>query len=355
MSYQSTIFVTGGAGFIGSEMVRNLVSDKNNFVVNIDSLTYSGNLDNLLTVANHSNYFFSNCAIGHKSSIQKLIKQFSPDIFINFAAESHVDKSIQDPNPFFMTNVMETLDFIIQVKDYWKQSHKKIIFHHISTDEVYGDIPEGSSPCDENYQYNPSSPYASSKAPSDHIVRSFHRTYGLPVLITNCSNNYGPFQFPEKLIPHMIINGIEGKSLPIYGDGMQIRDWLHVSDHICAIKKVIQNGKIGHTYNVGGINEQNNLSVVKKICAALDSLIDKKPSNIDSFNDLINFVDDRPGHDRRYAINCKKIMDDCGWKPLFDFDKGIEQTVRWYVENEKWWRKILSKQYKLERQGRLVK
>ncbi len=355
MSYQSTIFVTGGAGFIGSEMVRNLVADNNNFVVNIDSLSYSGNLDNLLTVANNENYFFSNCSIGDKLSIKKLINQFSPDIFINFAAESHVDKSIEDPNPFYKTNVMETLDFIIQVKDYWKLSNKKIIFHHISTDEVYGDIPEGTSPCDESYPYNPSSPYASSKAASDQIVRSFYRTYGLPVLITNCSNNYGHFQFPEKLIPHIIINGIEGKSLPIYGDGMQIRDWLHVSDHINAIKKVLENGKIGQTYNIGGINEQTNLTVVKKICSVLDSLIDKKPSNIDSFRDLIKFVDDRPGHDRRYAINCEKIINDCEWEPLFDFDKGIEQTVKWYVENEEWWRKILSKHYKLARQGRLAK
>ena len=349
------ILITGGAGFIGSAMIRYLIKNTKNRVHNIDALTYSGNLNSLSEVSSSSRYQFSNINILDYSSILRILEEYKPEIIINFAAESHVDKSIDAPSVFFETNVMGTLNLLKAVLNFYKKNYtdtsSSFKFHHISTDEVFGDIHPDDEPVNETRSYNPSSPYAASKASSDHIVRAFHRTYNLPITISNCSNNYGPFHFPEKLIPHIIISCLQVKQLPIYGDGMQIRDWLHVDDHVEAIMKIIQDGKIGETYNIGGDNEKTNLYVVNRICEILDEKILEKPEKIDSFKDLIYFSDDRPGHDKRYAINSKKIQNDLSWKPLVDFDQGLINTIDWYMTNTDWWENILSGDYILKRQG----
>jgi len=356
MEKNSRILVTGGAGFIGSAMVRHLINNTKAKILNIDSLTYSGNLNSLIEISHSERYEFIEADIGNEEAISKLLLDFEPNIVINFAAESHVDKSIDSPSLFFETNVMGTLNLVICIKNYYQkisENKKKLFrFHHVSTDEVYGDISLEDDPVNELRAYEPSSPYAASKASSDHIVRSFHRTYALPVTISNCSNNYGPYHFPEKLIPHIIISALLGKQLPIYGDGMQIRDWLHVDDHIAGIIKIIENGTIGHTYNIGGNNEQTNINVVNSICEILDKKIFEKPNGISTFKELISHVNDRPGHDKRYSIDSLKIQKELNWTPKIEFQNGLIDTIDWYVDNKQWWEKILFNEYSLERQGK---
>ena len=350
---KSTIFITGGAGFIGSAMVRDLVKNTDHMVINIDSITYSGNLASLASIEGYDNYKFYKTNIGDTEKIKKLLKKYLPDLIINFAAETHVDKSIDNPGIFFQTNVQETLCLISVVKDYFNEIDKEFLFHHISTDEVYGDIPLDSEPSNEKTPYNPSSPYSASKASSDHIMRAFYRTFKLPITISNCSNNFGPFQYPEKLIPHMIIKIKQSQKLPIYGDGCQIRDWLSVYDHIDGIMKIIYDGKIGATYNIGGASsEVQNIQIVRKICDLMDDFGIKHPDNIKS-TDLIEFVHDRPGHDKRYAIDSSRIKNELNWTAKIDINQGLKDTVRWYLDNENWWQEILKTKSALNRQGNL--
>jgi len=352
---KKTILVTGGAGFIGSALIRHLITDTLYTVVNIDKLTYSGNLESLGSVETSKNYIFEQVDICNVSELRRVFKKNQPDIIIHLAAESHVDRSIDGPGEFIQTNVVGTFTLLEQSKSYWQsiEGDKKENFRflHVSTDEVYGDLEGTSDFFAEDTAYNPSSPYSASKASSDHLVRAWHRTYGLPVLITNCSNNYGPCQFPEKLIPHVILNALEGKKLPIYGDGKQIRDWLYVDDHVRALMRVAIDGSVGETYNIGGSNEIQNIEVVKKICNILDELITNKLNGIASFSELIAYVKDRPGHDVRYAINANKIKIDLGWQPKENFESGIRKTVKWYLNNMSWSENIQNGSYKLERLG----
>ena len=347
--------VTGGAGFIGSCLIRKLSSNNKNQILNIDNLTYAGNLDSLKDISEQDNYFFKKSNIVNKKEIESIFFSFKPDAIIHLAAESHVDQSIDSPGKFLETNIIGTYTLLEAARKFWIQlpSVKKLTFrfYHISTDEVYGDLNVDEPAFTESHPYFPSSPYSASKASSDHIVRAWHRTYGLPILISNCSNNYGPFQFPEKLIPHMIINAIKQNNLPVYGNGNQIRDWLYVDDHISAIIHILQNGDIGETYNIGGNNELTNISVVRKICSILDNRFPSSLKNISSFEDLISFVPDRPGHDLRYAIDNSKVLK-LGWKPVETFETGIHKTVDWFIDNSLWWERILSRDYMLTRLGK---
>lgn len=343
-----TIFVTGGAGFIGGNFILDWLATTNEQVVNIDKLTYAGNLQTLSSVLERKEYHFAHADIGDKSIITKLLTQYRPRAILNFAAESHVDRSIHGPTDFIQTNILGTFNLLECVREYWSdlpyEEKAAFRFLHVSTDEVYGTLEPNDSPFSESNQYEPNSPYSASKAASDHLVRAWHHTYGLPVLTTNCSNNYGPYHFPEKLIPLVILNALSCKPLPIYGDGQQIRDWLYVKDHCAAIRTVLANGQLGHTYNVGGWNEKTNLDVVNVICAILDELkprVDGKP-----YSDLITFVKDRPGHDRRYAINAEKLEKELGWKPFETFETGIRKTVQWYLDNQDWVSNILDGTYK---------
>ncbi len=343
------ILVTGGCGFIGSNFILNQIGSTSNKILNIDKITYSGNIDNLTSIKNEKNYQFAQIDICNKKSISDLFTKFSPDIVVHFAAESHVDRSIDSPMPFIETNIVGTANLLEAATYYWKINQKREFkFIHISTDEVYGSLGETGF-FTEKTPYNPKSPYSSSKASSDHLVRSWNHTYGLPTIITNCSNNYGPMQFPEKLIPLMIINCLNDKPLPVYGEGDNIRDWLYVSDHCRAIQKVINNGKIGETYNIGGNNEIKNIDIVTTICNILDDLNPKSQKS--SYKDLITFVKDRPGHDYRYAIDSSKIQKALEWKPIESFETGIYKTIEWYIENQPWWRKIQKKHYNQERLG----
>ena len=346
------IIVTGGMGFIGSALVRELISC-NYKVLNIDSITYASTADTLKDLETNENYLFKKENIKNYSQLVKIFKDFCPNTVIHLAAETHVDRSIDTPINFLETNIIGTFNLLDISYKYWLENNKfsNFRFHHVSTDEVYGDLSNSDDLFTEETRYFPSSPYAASKASSDHLVRAWNRTYGLPTIISNCSNNYGPYQFPEKLIPHMILNAIQGKPLPIYGNGLQVRDWLYVNDHAKAIIKIFNKGKVGDTYNVGGLNQKSNLEVVENICEILENLMPSKPKGINKFQDLITFVKDRPGHDKRYAIDASKIINEIGWSPEENFDSGLQKSVKWYLDNSKWWKKILSGSYKLERIG----
>lgn len=343
------ILVTGGAGFIGSAAIRFIIKSTNHSIINIDKLTYSGNLENLANVENNSAYTFEKVDICNRIEISRIFNFYQPDAVLHFAAESHVDKSISGPAEFVNTNVIGTYTLLEEAKEFWKNldRRKKNIFRflHVSTDEVYGDLCSKLKPCSEKTAYNPSSPYSSSKASSDHLVRAWHRTYKLPILVTNCSNNYGPYQHPEKLIPLVITHAIEGKKIPVYGNGKQVRDWIFVNDHIKALLNVLINGKIGETYNIGGNNQIKNIDTVKTICKILDKLLPSKFYEIKKYEQLISYVKDRKGHDFRYAIDISKINKELSWMPEETFESGIYKTVKWYLENKAWVKKVKIKNY----------
>lgn len=347
------ILVTGGAGFIGSAVIRHIIKNTDDEVLNVDKLTYAGNLESLADIENNANYNFKQIDICDAASIEQAFDQFQPDLIMHLAAESHVDRSIDGPAEFINTNIVGTYTLLEAARKYWHalDDEKKSIFkfHHISTDEVYGDLEGTTDLFTEMTPYAPSSPYSASKASSDHLVRAWYRTYGLPVVITNCSNNYGPYHFPEKLIPLVILNALDGKPLPIYGKGEQIRDWLYVEDHARALYKVVTEGLNGETYNIGGHNEKQNIEVVKTICQILDEL--KPQSNGQPYDSLITFVKDRPGHDMRYAIDASKIKNDLGWTPEETFDTGIRKTVEWYLNNLEWCHRVQDGSYQRERLG----
>ena len=349
------ILVTGGAGFIGSAVVRSIINQTKYDVVNLDKLTYAGNLDSLSAVVDSKRYIHEKVDICDALELTNVFEKHKPTFVMHLAAESHVDRSIDGPADFIDTNIVGTFNLLESARYYYEsleeEKREQFRFHHISTDEVYGDLEGTENLFTEETPYSPSSPYSASKAASDHLVRAWGRTYGLPVIITNCSNNYGPYHFPEKLIPHVILNAIHGKPLPIYGDGSQIRDWLYVEDHAKALIKVVTEGKIGETYNIGGHNEKTNLEVVEAICDLLEELAPEKPAGVKSYRDLITFVKDRPGHDARYAIDASKIERELGWVPEETFETGLRKTVKWYLDNRQWWERVLSGAYRLERLG----
>ncbi|MDG2916321.1 dTDP-glucose 4,6-dehydratase [Bisgaard Taxon 10/6] len=349
------ILLTGGAGFIGSAVIRHIIRNTPDSVVNVDKLTYAGNLESLESVSDSPRYAFERVDICNRAELDRVFAEYQPDAVMHLAAESHVDRSIDGPADFIETNIIGTYTLLEAARSYWnglpEDKKKKFRFHHISTDEVYGDLEGTDDLFMETTTYAPSSPYSASKASSDHLVRAWLRTYGLPTIVTNCSNNYGPFHFPEKLIPLMILNALDGKPLPIYGNGQQIRDWLFVEDHARALYKVVTEGKIGETYNIGGHNEKSNIEVVRIICALLEELAPNKPAGITKYEDLITYVADRPGHDVRYAIDATKISRELGWKPQETFESGIRKTVEWYLTNKKWWSRVLDGSYNRERLG----
>ncbi|WP_417329137.1 dTDP-glucose 4,6-dehydratase [Halomonas cupida] len=352
----TTVFVTGGAGFIGSAVVRELLRRDNIRVINLDKLTYAGNVDSLREVEGSPHHHFVQADITDREHLNQLFEEFQPDIVMHLAAESHVDRSIDGPSEFIQTNIIGTYHLLEAARSYWnslqqQQPERSFRFHHISTDEVYGDLEGPEDLFTETTPYAPSSPYSASKASSDHLVRAWGRTYGLPVVITNCSNNYGPYHFPEKLIPLMILNALAGKPLPVYGDGKQVRDWLYVEDHARALIKVAMEGLNGETYNIGGHNEKQNIEVVQTLCALLEELAPAKPNGITHYTDLITYVQDRPGHDLRYAIDASKIERELGWAPQETFESGLRKTVQWYLENEDWWQRVQDGSYQGERLG----
>jgi dTDP-glucose 4,6-dehydratase len=341
------IIVTGGAGFIGSAVIRELINNTEHEVLNIDKLTYAGNLESLKEIADSKRYSFLQADICDGQAMEKAFASFKPDVLMHLAAESHVDRSIDGPAQFIQTNIFGTYNLLETARHYWN-NNRNFKFHHISTDEVYGDLELDDSLFREDTPYNPSSPYSASKASSDHLVRAWYRTYGMPTVITNCSNNYGPYHFPEKLIPLVILNALDGRELPIYGKGEQIRDWLYVEDHARALIKVAIEGKPGETYNIGGHNEKQNIEVVKTICSILDELQPKTDQT--KYADQIKFVADRPGHDMRYAIDASKIEKELGWIPQETFETGLKKTVQWYLNN-KWWWEPLREKYQRQRLG----
>ncbi|RZR43924.1 dTDP-glucose 4,6-dehydratase [Vibrio vulnificus] len=349
------ILVTGGAGFIGSAVIRHIINHTQDSAVNLDKLTYAGNLESLSDVAENSRYAFEQVDICDRAELDRVFAQHKPDAVMHLAAESHVDRSIDGPAAFIETNIVGTYNLLEAARAYWltleESAKAHFRFHHISTDEVYGDLEGTDDLFTETTSYAPSSPYSASKASSDHLVRAWQRTYGFPTLVTNCSNNYGPYHFPEKLIPLMILNALDGKPLPVYGDGMQIRDWLFVEDHARALYKVVTEGEIGETYNIGGHNEKANIEVVKTICSLLEEFRPSKPEGVESYESLITYVKDRPGHDVRYAIDATKIAQELNWTPEETFDSGIRKTVEWYLNNQHWWQRVLDGSYSLERLG----
>jgi len=348
------VLVTGGAGFIGSAVIRHLLGHTQASVVNVDKLTYAGNLESLAPVSSSPNYKFEQVDICDRDALKRVFTQHAPDAVMHLAAESHVDRSIDAPDDFLRTNVLGTGQLLSAALGYFRSlpaaRAEAFRFLHVSTDEVFGDLADGGGYFTEDTRYEPSSPYAATKAGSDHLARAWHRTFKLPVLVTNCSNNYGPYHFPEKLIPHMILNALAGKPLPVYGDGSQIRDWLHVEDHARALWTVLTRGKAGETYNIGGHNEKRNLEVVKLICAHLQEAV-PHASGPGGYEKLIKFVTDRPGHDTRYAIDAGKIERELGWKPQETFETGLKKTVHWYLNNRAWWQRVLDGSYQLERIG----
>ncbi|EIZ0309192.1 dTDP-glucose 4,6-dehydratase [Vibrio parahaemolyticus] len=349
------ILVTGGAGFIGSAVIRHIIRNTQDSVINLDSLTYAGNLESLADVESNERYSFEKVDICNRSELERVFKKYQPDVIMHLAAESHVDRSIDGPGTFIETNIIGTYNMLESARNFWNQLEEKkkksFRFHHISTDEVFGDLEGTEDLFTETTPYAPSSPYSASKASSDHLVRAWQRTYNLPTLITNCSNNYGPYHFPEKLIPLMILNALDGKPLPVYGDGMQIRDWLFVEDHARALYKVVTEGEIGETYNIGGHNEKANIEVVKTICSLLEEFRPNKPAGVESYESLITYVKDRPGHDVRYAIDATKIAQELNWTPEETFESGIRKTVEWYLDNQTWWKRVLDGSYSFERLG----
>lgn len=349
------ILVTGGAGFIGSAVVRHIIEATQDSVMVVDKLTYAGNLESLSVIADNERYSFEQVDICDRTALDRVFAQYQPDVIMHLAAESHVDRSIDGPAAFIETNVVGTYTMLEAARHYWHpldaERKQNFRFHHISTDEVYGDLHGTDDLFTETTPYSPSSPYSASKASSDHLVRAWLRTYGLPTIVTNCSNNYGPYHFPEKLIPLVILNAIAGKPLPVYGDGAQVRDWLYVEDHARALYQVVTEGVVGETYNIGGHNERKNIEVVHTICDLLEELAPNKPQGIEKYRDLITFVKDRPGHDMRYAIDAGKIDRELGWRPQETFESGIRKTVSWYLNNETWWRRVQDGSYTGERLG----
>lgn len=353
------ILVTGGAGFIGSAVIRHIVNNTGDSVINLDKLTYAGNLQSLDSVSASDRYTFEQVDICQRTELDRLLLEHEPDAVMHLAAESHVDRSIDGPDAFILTNVVGTYTLLESVRQYWQglsgERKANFRFHHVSTDEVYGDLEGPDELFQETTPYAPSSPYSASKASSDHLVRAWYRTYGLPILITNCSNNYGPFHFPEKLIPLIILNALECKPLPVYGNGRQIRDWLYVEDHARALYAVVTQGEVGETYNVGGHNEKENIDVVHALCDLLDQLRPLKGEQPGSYRALVTYVKDRPGHDQRYAIDATKIQKALGWVPQESFETGIRKTVEWYLENLEWCRAVQDGSYQRERLGASVK
>ncbi|CUW02077.1 dTDP-glucose 4,6-dehydratase 2 [Serratia grimesii] len=349
------ILVTGGAGFIGSAVVRHIIEATQDSVLVVDKLTYAGNLESLSVVAHNERYSFEQVDICDRAALDRVFAQYQPDVIMHLAAESHVDRSIDGPAAFIETNVVGTYIMLEAARHYWQpldaEKKQNFRFHHISTDEVYGDLHGTDDLFTETTPYSPSSPYSASKASSDHLVRAWLRTYGLPTLVTNCSNNYGPYHFPEKLIPLVILNAVAGKPLPVYGDGAQVRDWLYVEDHARALYQVVTEGVVGETYNIGGHNERKNIEVVQTICDLLEELAPNKPQGVEKYRDLITYVKDRPGHDMRYAIDAGKIDRELGWRPQETFESGIRKTVSWYLNNETWWRRVQDGSYTGERLG----
>jgi dTDP-glucose 4,6-dehydratase len=354
------ILVTGGAGFIGSAVIRHIIKNTNDSVINVDKLTYAGNLESLTELENDDRYVFSQTDICDANAIEKIFAEHEPDVVMHLAAESHVDRSIDGPREFVETNIIGTYVLLEESRKYWMNlegdKKEQFKFHHISTDEVYGDLEGPEDLFTEETSYAPSSPYSASKASSDHLVRAWLRTYGLPTVVTNCSNNYGPYHFPEKLIPLIILNALDGKPLPVYGNGQQIRDWLYVEDHARALYLVAKEGTVGETYNIGGHNEKANIDVVKTICELLEELVptncySRAGANPKGFASLITYVKDRPGHDVRYAIDATKIERELGWVPEESFETGIHKTVQWYLNNERWWQRVLDGSYAGQRLG----
>lgn len=350
-----TIVITGGAGFIGSAVIRYVIAEHLDVrLINIDKLTYAGNLESLIEVEDNPNYQFEQVDICDVLAVERMFNQYQPDAIMHLAAESHVDRSIDGPAEFIQTNIVGTYNLLETARQYWLQldEQKKgtFRFHHVSTDEVYGSLgKEGLFT--ESSTYKPNSPYSASKASSDHLVRAWHKTYGLPIVLTNCSNNYGPYQFPEKLIPLVTLNALAGKPLPIYGKGDQIRDWLYVDDHARALYRVLTQGKVGETYNIGGHNEKRNIEVVETICGILEELVPEHPAGVKAYKDLITYVADRPGHDQRYAIDADKIKRDLGWVPEETFESGMKKTIQWYLDNSQWCERVQSGKYQQERLG----
>ena len=342
------ILVTGGAGFVGANFVLDWLAQSDEAAINLDALTYAGNRENLTSLAGDKRHLFVQGNIGDSTLVTSLLAQHQPRAIINFAAESHVDRSIHGPEDFIQTNIVGTFRLLEAVRAYWNnlqgEAKQNFRFLHVSTDEVYGSLAKDEPAFTETHRYEPNSPYSASKAASDHLVRAYHHTYGLPVLTTNCSNNYGPYHFPEKLIPLMIVNALAGKSLSVYGDGQQMRDWLYVKDHCSAIRRVLEAGKVGEVYNIGGWNEKPNIDIVHTVCTLLDELRARADSK--SYHEQINFVTDRPGHDRRYAIDASKIERELGWKPAETFETGIRKTVQWYLENQSWVANVTSGEYR---------
>lgn len=351
------ILLTGGCGFIGSAVVRYLINHTDHKVLNVDKLTYAGDLGSVASVADFDRYKFSQTDICDRTELDRLFHEFKPDLVMHLAAESHVDRSIDNAENFIQTNIVGTYQLLEATRFYWQGLPQKLQtsfrFHHISTDEVYGDLKCTKDLFTELTAYAPSSPYSASKASADHLVRSWHRTYGLPVVLTNCSNNYGPYHFPEKFIPQMIISALLGRSLPVYGTGNQVRDWLYVEDHARALVLVAMKGRLGEAYNIGGHNEKRNIDVVHALCNLLEDLVPAKPTGLKRYSQLIEFVEDRPGHDKRYAIDASKIQSELGWVPSETFESGLSKTVEWYLANQEWWSRILRADYQLGRVGRI--